>query len=465
MSDRPPRMDVLLARPEAAAQRRRFGAAAVKRAVRSALDEARARWQESGGAIDAGAVLGRAEDILAGLFSPPLRRVINATGVVLHTNLGRAPLSAEGLDLARGLLEGYVDLEVDLDAKSRGHRDARLERAARDLFGTDRAVIVVNNNAAAVLLTLNTLSAGKETLVSRGELVEIGGGFRVPEVMAASGARLREVGTTNRTRLSDYRKAAGPAAGLLLKVHPSNYRIMGFTQEVDLASLSALGRELRLPVAYDWGSGLVAPPWEVGLPEESTVKGTLGADPDVVCFSTDKLFGACQGGLLLVKPALAEAFRTNPLLRALRVDKVTYTLLGAALEAYRRGRWQALPALAMLAATPRQLTARATRLKNAIERSAPGRFRLETVRAEGRAGGGSAPLDPLPSPAVAVVPVRGRVEDLESHVRSGGDPPVLGVLSEGRLLLHVRTLLPGDARDLAVRLTAFGNEREVKSGT
>ncbi len=457
MSAHPPRMDTLLAMDLAQALGRQYGVSAVKGAVASALDGGRAAWRKGSPAPLPEDVLRAASALLEASFAPSLTRVINATGVVLHTNLGRAPLSKKALAYASEILTGYVDLEVDLDSRTRGHRDARLERAFGEHFQTDRALVVVNNNAAAVLLMLNTLSAGKETLVSRGELVEIGGGFRVPEVMAASGARLREVGSTNRTRLSDYRKAAGPDTGLILKVHPSNYRILGFTQESPLAELVALGRELNVPVGYDWGTGLAIPSEAVGLSGETTLAEALASDPDVLCFSADKLFGACQAGLLLVKPRFAEMFRTNPLLRALRVDKVTYALLGSALDAYRRGRWETLPALAALAATESKLYARASRLKRQIERAAPERFRLEVVRGEGRAGGGTAPLDPLPSPCLAVVPVQGRVGDLEDHLRTGGEPPVLGVLLEGRLLLHVRTFLPGDAEEVVRRLCEFGS--------
>ncbi len=460
MTSHPPRMDVLLGTPAADALRNAFGDRAVKAAFGMALREIRTRWRMDGILPGPNDLAKRAESILEESFATPLRRVINATGVVLHTNLGRAPLPQGALDGAAALLGHYVDLETDLDTRGRGHRDARIELAIREWLGTDRAAVVVNNNAAAVLLLLNTLSLDRETLVSRGELVEIGGGFRVPEVMTAAGARLREVGTTNRTRLADYRKAAGGRTGLLLKVHPSNYRVVGFTQSVPLPELVALGKELRRPVGYDWGTGLAADPGDLGLAGEETLAEALASDPDVLCFSMDKLFGSCQGGLLLIRPRLAERFRTNPLLRALRADKVTYALLGAAWDAYRRGRWREFPALAMLATPDRTLRLRASRLKRDIERAAPGRFNVRLVTAEGRAGGGTTPTTPLCSPAVSLAPAAGRVESLDAFLRSGGVPPVLGVLSEGRLLLHARTLLQGDAGDLVKRLAAFGVRSE-----
>ena len=461
MSAHPPRMDVLLGSGEARRLEAEFGRASLKAALRDAMAENIRRWRQGGEAPAPAELLISAERLLRARFDPPLRRVINATGVVLHTNLGRAPLPSRALRRASELLSGYVDLETDLSAHGRGHRDARLESAIQDLLQTDRGVVAVNNNAAAVLLMLNTLSAGRETLVSRGELVEIGGGFRIPEVMAASGARLREVGTTNRTRIADFRSAIGPASALLLNVHPSNFRILGFTERASLEELVSLGREVHLPVGCDLGSGLLAPAGELGLRDEPTVEEALSSGADAICFSTDKLFGACQGGLLLVEPSRLQAFRTNPLLRALRVDKVTYLLMGAAVEAYRKGRWQELPALGLLATPRGVLLRRAGRLKAALDHLAPDRFESCVVEAEGRAGGGTAPLDPLPSPALALKPSRGKAHDLEAYLRAGGEPPVVGVLAEGTLLLHVRTLLPGDIPALLDRLARFqGSARE-----
>ena len=454
MSDRPPRMDVLLALPECSPLRERFGPEALKRALQAALDEARRAWREGAGAPAPRTVAERASALLEESFRPLLRPVINATGVVLHTNLGRAPLPQGALRRASRVLSRYVDLEVDLAAKGRGHRDARIERAFQALLDTDYGVVVVNNNAAATLLLLNTLSAGHETVVSRGELVEIGGGFRIPEVLAASGAVLKEVGTTNRTRLSDYRKAAGPRTGLLLKVHPSNYRIVGFTQEVPLRELVALGKKLRIPTAMDLGSGLLAGARELGLEGESTVAQVLADGPDALCFSADKLLGGSQAGVLMMAPRRAAAFRANPLLRALRADKLVYFLLGEILKAYGTGRHDEIPALSLLLTPEAALRRRALGLKRRVERLAPGRFDLRVVEAEGRAGGGTAPTSPLPSPALAVRPLKGSCAGLDAHLRRG-DPPVLGVVERDRLILHVRTLLPGDPALLAARLASF----------
>ncbi|MGC8762832.1 MAG: L-seryl-tRNA(Sec) selenium transferase [Acidobacteriota bacterium] len=459
MSARPPRMDRLLGSPEGQALQARFGGRETKRVLREVLLEGSRGWRNGGPVPQEGEILGEAGRRLEALFRPPLRRVLNATGVVLHTNLGRAPFSPGLLREVSEVLSGYTDLELDLAGGGRGHRDAALEGLLRRLFDTDYAVLVVNNNAAATLLLLNTFSAGRETLVSRGELVEIGGGFRMPEVMAASGARLREVGTTNRTRPADFRKAAGPESGLLLKVHTSNYRIVGFTEEVSLRDLTALGRELRLPVALDLGSGLLWEGLQPLLPDEPSVAEALKEEPDALCFSGDKLLGACQAGILLVKPRWAEAFRKNPLTRAMRVDKVTYALLGAVAQRYLRDRPGEIPALALLGRPEKELRRRARALRRRLLALCPGAFDLEVAAAEGRSGAGSAPVTPLPSPALAVVPLRGSAEELERFLRTGGEPPVLAQVAEGRVLLHLRTLLPGEEALLAARLLAYAGRQ------
>jgi L-seryl-tRNA(Ser) seleniumtransferase len=461
MSARPPRMDKLLASETASALREAYGERALHACLTELIEASKRTWRSGGPLPNEKSLMERAEEKLRQSFRPPLRRVINATGVVLHTNLGRAPLPEKALRSAAKLLSGYVDLELDLQARGRGHRDARLEAMFRDLFGTDRCLVVVNNNAAATLLMLNTLSAGKETVVSRGELVEIGGGFRMPEVMAASGALLKEVGTTNRTRLSDYQKAVGQGTGLLLKVHTSNYRIRGFTEDVSLEELVALGREVKKPVGFDLGSGLALAPSSVGLTDEPTIAAALAAGPDALCFSADKLFGACQAGLLLVAPKLADRFRKNPVLRAMRADKMAYATLGVVLDLYRRGRWQKIPALALLGTPTPFLLSRARRLKHLIEAAAPGRFVMQVLRAEGRVGGGCAPLESLPSPAVAVAPAAGNSRELEEYLRAGGEPPVLAQLVGDRVMLHLRTLLSNDLRDLVARFKEYAKEEST----
>jgi L-seryl-tRNA(Ser) seleniumtransferase len=455
---RPPRMDHLLDAARREGLLGRYGREATREALRRALDEARSAWRKGTATPAVEDLLSRCREVLAGEYAAPLRRVLNATGVVLHTNLGRAPICRAHLREATDLLSGYVDLEMDVAEGGRGHRDSKLEAAFRDLLGTEYGLVATNNNAGALLLALRTLSAGREAVVSRGELVEIGGGFRLPEVMAASGAILREVGTTNRTRLADYAAAVGPSTGLLLKVHPSNFRIRGFTCETSLEELASLGRERGVPVVMDLGSGLLAPEGSLDLGDEPSVRSCLGAGPDVVCFSADKLLGASQAGILLARREICERLRRDPLLRALRVDKVSYLLLGRAVEAYRRGAWLELPAVAALCETEEALKRRARALAAAVRRAAPGRFELAITVLEGRAGGGTAPLHPLPSPALRVRPVEGSVEALEEFMRRG-DPAVVGVLHEGAYHLHLRTLLPREIPDLVRRLAEFRGVR------
>lgn len=451
---RPPRMDHLLAAAGTADLIGRFGREATKQALSEALEEGRTAWRKGGPPPSEEGLLARARSLLSDGFAPPLNRVVNATGVVLHTNLGRAPLCARHLRGGAELLSGYVDLEMDLSEGGRGHRDLRLERSFQDFLGTDYGLVAVNNNAAAVLLALRALSRGRETVVSRGELVEIGGGFRIPEVMAASGAILREVGTTNRTRLEDYAGAIGSETALLLKVHPSNYRIRGFTEEVPLESLGSLGRERGIPVMMDLGSGLLAPEGTLELGDEPSVQATLAVRPDLLCFSADKLLGACQAGLLLIRPDLVGTFRKDPLLRALRVDKVRYLLLGRAVEAYRRGAWAEIPAVAALTLSASVLRRRARALLRRVERACPGKFRLAVTEQEGRAGGGTAPLHPLPSPALSLRPTEGSPERLEAFLRAGV-PPVIGTVREDAMHLHLRTLLPGDLPVVVRHLKAY----------
>lgn len=449
---RPPRMDSLLASPLGRDLETRWGRAALKAALSEALGASKAAWVAGGPPPKPESLFEEVTRSLAARFPPPLRRVINATGVVLHTNLGRAPLPKAILLEAAEVLSGFVDIELDLATGERGQRDARLTAAFQELTGTRHEAVLVNNNAAAVLLLLKALSSARETVVSRGELVEIGGGFRVPEVMEASGALLREVGTTNRTRPEDYSKAIGPTTALLLKIHPSNFRVVGFTREVSLSELVETGRRAGIPTAYDLGSGLLLP--EGVLPTgEAGVFEALSSGVDALCFSADKLLGGCQAGVLLLRPDLAEVVRREPFLRALRADKYTYFLLGAALDLYRRGKWDEIPGPAMLALSREELLARAKALARSLRRAAPA-LTVEVVEAEGRVGGGAAPLHALPSPALALSIQGGGASRLESWLRMG-TPPVVGVLSENRLLLHLRTILPGEAQSLVRRFRGW----------
>ncbi len=453
----PPSMDFLLRQKWAEELCGAFGRSAAKLAIGRALGLLKREWLRGGSAPDEAAVKVGAAAILKRGFTPPLRRVINATGVVLHTNLGRAPLPETILNEAAKTLRSYVDIEMDVGSGERGHRDLKVESAFQDLFQTSLHAIVTNNNASAVMLLLNTFSKGRETVVSRGELVEIGGGFRMPDVMAAAGARLVEVGTTNKTRIGDYEQAIGPKTGLLMKIHTSNFRVVGFTREATLKGLAELGRERALPVAFDLGSGLLIPPGEANAGDEPWLQDALSAGPDAICFSADKLLGGCQAGIILASRDAAARIRANPLLRALRADKYTYFLLGGVLDLYRKGRLEEIPALKMLRATDDQLNRRASALRKAISRRCSGALKAELVIAKGRVGGGSAPLHDLFSPAVALSHPKLSAAAIEERLRAG-EPPVATVVSKDAVLVHVRTLLPGDDKDVLDVLEALARE-------
>lgn len=390
-----------------------------------------------------------------------LRPVINATGVILHTNLGRSPLGPETLAHVLEVARGYANLEYDLHQGGRGKRYRHVERLLCRLTGAEAAT-VVNNNAAAVLLVLNTLAQGKEVVVSRGELVEIGGSFRIPEVMEKSGARLREVGTTNKTHLRDYEQAVGPDTGLLLKVHTSNYQIVGFAQEVPLGDLVRLGRQRGLPVMYDLGSGSFVDLRKAGIGREPTAQEAVRAGVDVVTFSGDKLLGGPQAGLIVGRRDLLEKIRSNPLARAVRVDKLTLAALEHTLWLYLSGEdraVQAIPTLRMLSLSLPILARRARNLASAIRKATQGRLEVGTQPEHSQAGGGSLPLGHLPTRVVTLRPRHGSAARLEEALRRN-DPPIVVRVKEGRLLLDPRTLLPGDAREIVRALERIASDEQ-----
>ncbi|MFP2909979.1 L-seryl-tRNA(Sec) selenium transferase [Pyxidicoccus sp. 3LFB2] len=372
-------------------------------------------------------------EALGTLATPNLRPVLNATGVVLHTNLGRAPLAPEAVARVAAVSRGYSNLEYDLDEGERGSRYAPVIDLLRSLTGAEDA-LVVNNCAGAALLVLAALAAGRECVVSRGELVEIGGGFRVPDVMRQSGAKLVEVGTTNRTRLSDYANAVSPDTGLLVKVHRSNFALVGFTEEVDVAALAKLGRERGVAVFQDLGSGALVPLEGEGLTQEPTVPQAVAAGADVIAFSGDKLLGGPQAGIVVGRSALLSRIKAHPLTRALRVDKMTVAALEATLELYRDGQAGAVPTYRLLTQRPEELRARALRLQALLaERGVPAR--VEGV--VGQVGGGAMPLARLPS--FACILTLGEPETFLDCLRSG-DVPVIGRLTDGEGVLDVRCL-------------------------
>ena len=385
---------------------------------------------------------GTLERRVARLLRRSLTPVLNATGVVLHTNLGRAPLAASAIERVVAVARGYCNLEYRLDTGKRGSRHDHVAELLQTLTGAE-AALVVNNNAAAVLLALGALASGREVIVSRGELVEIGGSFRIPDVMRASGARLVEVGTTNRTHLRDYETAIGADTALLMKVHQSNFAQIGFTAEVSAADLATLGRARSLPLMVDLGSGSLLPTASLGLEAEPTAIELVAAGADVVTISGDKLLGGPQAGILLLRGKIVDLMRAHPLLRALRPDKMTLAALEATLELYRDGAARdAVPTLRMLASDPALLRARAERLKAAITALAPSLV-SEVIAVRSAVGGGALPRSEPPSFAVALAHPTLSAEALDQRLRAG-KPPLVARIADGRVIADVRTLSDED---------------------
>ena len=384
-----------------------------------------------------------------------LRPVINATGVLIHTNLGRAPLGAAQLDAVRAIAGGYSNLEYDLDQGRRGNRYAHATRRLAAATGAE-AALVVNNNAAAVLLVLSALCAGREVVISRGELIEIGGEFRIPDVLEVSGARLVEVGTTNRTHLADYERAIGPDTAAILKVHPSNYRVVGFTSSVPGRDLARLARGRGVCFIHDLGSGLLDVPSDSGwLTNEPPIEVALDEGADLVTFSGDKLLGGPQAGIVVGRAELIDKLARNPLLRALRVDKMTLAALDATLELYLEGRSNELPLWDMATA---DLDALETRARSIADALPEGPWKVEAVPTRSVAGGGSTPGEEFSSWGLAATHPERTPEEIERALRSC-EPPVIARIDDDRVVLDVRTILPDQDRAvtdaLARSLTAL----------
>ena len=447
-----PATDRLLRDPRITAVLEQFGHTATVDMLRQLQDDAR-RHIQAENALPGWCVAWEqeVERRLSKHAQSALRPVINLTGTVLHTNLGRACLSDRALAAARGVSQGYSTLEYDLTAGERGQRYAHVEPLLCRLTGAE-AAMVVNNNAAAVLLILSALTAGGEVITSRGELVEIGGSFRMPDVMAACGAVLREVGSTNKTRLSDYANAISEQTRALLKVHTSNYRIVGFTESVSPAALAELGRSRSIPVIEDLGSGCLVDLAPLGLRDEPTVQASVKAGVDVLSFSGDKLLGGPQAGIIVGKRHCIDLLKRHPLARALRVDKLTLAALEATLQAYADGTaLQEIPVLSMLAQTPEELRQQAESL---CRRMGGIGVTVEVVSTENPVGGGAVPTQTLPSFAVAVAP-RDSAAALEAQLRQR-PVPIIVRIAHDRCLLDMRTLFPADLDEIlqAFRETA-----------
>jgi L-seryl-tRNA(Ser) seleniumtransferase len=386
-------------------------------------------------------------------LSPSLKSVINATGVVLHTNLGRAPLAKVAVDHLAATATRYSNLEYDLASGARGKRDVHTSKLLADLLGAEAAV-VVNNNAAAVFLVLNTVAKHAEVPVSRGELIEIGDGFRIPDIMAESGAELREVGTTNRTRIADYERAITDRTRLLLRVHPSNFRIVGFTERPSLDELVELGRRFGLPVYEDLGSGCLADLAVAGITEPAA-KSSLDAGASIVSFSGDKLLGGPQAGIIAGKKDLVERIRRNPLFRALRVDKLTIAALEITLRAYRRGALDEIPVLRMIRMTPEEVGNRAEAFREALRPQLPPDAEVSTCEGHSVIGGGSTPDQQLPSRLIVLRSHQYSAEQLEQRLRRPADAtPVVARIEDERLLIDLRTVFPEEERPLMEAVSA-----------
>ncbi len=459
-----PSVSEVLEHPQARALAAARGRALVKYAARAAVDRARAGVLDGGRAPDRDAVVAAALGLVKTICELSLRPVVNATGVVLHTNLGRAPLGAAVIEEVARVAAGYSTLEFDLAAARRGDRNVHVRELLKLLTGAQDAV-VVNNNAAGLVLALNTLARDREVVVSRGELIEIGGSFRIPDILAASGARMVEVGTTNRTRLSDYKEAIGPETALLLKAHKSNYSVSGFTAEVPVRELAELARARGLALLYDIGSGLLRRPAGLPLGDEPDVAGALADGADLVAFSCDKLLGGPQGGVLAGRGELVSRAARAPLMRALRVGKLTLAALSAACRAYLRDEdlVRSNPTFAMLSRSSDELDRLACALLEELKN-----LGVEARRAasSGQCGGGALPNLEIPSAAVELVPREGIGDSRASFAERvyrrllDADSPVLGVLREGRLLFDVLTLGEDELAQVA-RAAAAAIEAEA----
>jgi L-seryl-tRNA(Ser) seleniumtransferase len=441
-----PSIEQLRQRDAMRALEARHGRGPLVDALRAEAAALRARASAGAEPADAGAEIEAAVAARLALDSrPSLRRVINATGVIVHTNLGRAPLAETAAARAAALGAGYTNLEYDLDAGGRGRRDTHAERLICRLTGAEAAV-VVNNNAAATMLVLAALGAGREVIISRGELVEIGGGFRVPDVLAQSGAILREVGTTNRTRVADYGAAIGDRTALILRVHPSNFRIEGFTERPTVAELVALGRRFDVPVVEDLGSGYLGGELPA-LADEPAAPSSIAAGAGAVMFSGDKLLGGPQAGIIAGTAPLLAAIRRHPMMRALRVDKLTYAALEATLEEHASGRaTRTIPVWRMITMPVDEVERRAQALVAAL-----GAGRV--IDGASTIGGGSAPGSALPTRLVAIESTSPSIVAIEARLRAAATP-VIARIDDNRLLLDLRTVAPGDDHELAVHLKA-----------
>ncbi len=442
----------------------REGLQAVTEAARTILAHLREeiaaqRLDATGVELAIGGIPAAVEREMRQTFAPSLRLVINATGVILHTNLGRAPLSQAAIERIAETAGAYSNLEFDIQSGLRGKRDIHVQRLFSRLLnlegGFDVHTVVVNNCAAAVMLALNTLAEGGEVIVSRGELVEIGGSFRVPDVMAKSQATLREVGTTNRTRIADYERAITEKTRLLLRVHRSNFAIVGFTEQPGLEELVALGKKHKIPVMEDLGNGALIDLRALGIHNESGVAESIRAGVDVVTYSGDKLLGGPQTGMLSGRAEHIQKIRSNPMFRALRVDKLTYAALEATLSDYLRGNHDAIPAIRMMRLSAAEIRTRAETLFARIQLNQH-KMRIEIIAGESLIGGGTAPTATLPTHLLAMTHNDFSADEFLKRLRTSSDhPAIVARVEDGRVLIDLRTVCPEQDALIAAALVAL----------
>ncbi|HXC00391.1 MAG TPA: L-seryl-tRNA(Sec) selenium transferase [Terriglobales bacterium] len=472
-----PSTDEMLRQSEIRVLIEREGHTAVAESIRVVLAHVReevgsGRLDEKSLDLALGGLPAAVERQLLQSLSYSLQPLVNATGVILHTNLGRAPLAAAAFDHIRATAGTYSNLEFDLSTGERGKRDIHVDRLFQKLLANDRvetglsrasesrsptiaiSTIVVNNNAAAVLLTLNSLAEGGEVIVSRGELVEIGGSFRIPDVMSKSNATLREVGTTNRTRIADYENAINDRTRLLLRVHRSNFEITGFTEQPEIDELVALARRRKLPLVEDLGSGALFDLRSVGIVGEPGLLDSLRAGVDVVTYSGDKLLGGPQSGLISGRTDLIKRMRSNSLFRALRVDKLTYAALESTLLAYVKRDHDAVPVLRMMRLSKEEITRRAEKIVATVESAQLKHLKLELFDGESVIGGGAAPSAILPTRLVALTHADLSADELSARLRSS-TPPIIARVEEGRVLFDLRTVFPEQDANLANALASL----------
>ena len=448
-----PAVDRLLQSPAIEAVSPKYPRTLITKAIKGVLEDLRERIQREDGFDEATlTVEGVSKGVCARLekLGPSsLRQVVNATGVVIHTNLGRSPLAERVLRKFRALAGGYCNLEYDLETGQRGSRYTHVEGILKEITSAE-AAMVVNNNAAAVLLCLDTLARDREVVVSRGQLVEIGGSFRIPDVMRKSGAKMVEVGTTNKTHLRDYEEVIGPETSLLLKVHTSNFRVIGFTEEVAASDLVNIGRKYGIPVMEDLGSGCFTDLSKYGLAKEPTVQEALAADVDLVTFSGDKLLGGPQAGIILGKKHLVEGIRKNQLARALRIDKLTLFALEETLRIYRdeRAALREIPTLKMICQPYPRLRSKGERLLKMIGRPGPRNFGISLEKGSSMVGGGALPLLVLPTCLISLAPKGLSAHLMETWLRSY-DPPIITRVEKDQVLLDVRTIHEKELKTVA----------------